>query len=727
MLCTACLSINLRPRPGSTDAGLYHILHPDSRSFEQALAADCPLCLIISGKLDKHLGPSAICDAFNACVVLWVPWKDGTNVESAHAASKTLTVMTRHGVTVLDKLPPLPELYRNYCIGNHSTTADQSSDKTRSNKRRKVARRDGRYPRTSVADVTDSLDDTTSGSSHTLGLARLWLNYCLTNHRQCKATAHAAQSPMPTRLINIEQPTKPWLVQAKHQLCGPYVALSYAWGQGRRVVTRKSNVQMHLRSLPVAGMPSTFADAIRVAVALGYKYIWIDAFCIIQDDDDDLSRELPRMGDIYRYADLTIYAAGAKSSHTGFFKGHEPPKSRPCHVPITYTTSQGSITHQTVLSVPWHGPDYLGERGWILQERVLSPRCLIFGDELAWSCTTTDARESNPVMASTRKVLSGRVFQPDLLRHQLFQDLEKPVETRNYSNHEKQSRIWQDLVQEYSEKQLSFAGDNLKALSGLAEIYHQAYGMTYAAGIWQQDAISQLAWYVAINDERPVAEEPDGPSWTWASAGKIRIRFRACPVKDHLEFVSNIDVLYNGELLGMDVKPANAANPYGAVTSGRLVLRVPLQRVLLSCSSEYAALRKDIVYDARRKDLLGHYFIDTREEPRYPGLILDPERHEAIAEAALDRPIGAKEDGLNAAGCRVWCALLQVHHVRSVGQFKATMLLLKKHDDGTFSRLGLGYSVEDPVPRNKAAKDSSARQSKIVGWLNDEAEIISVI
>lgn len=532
---------------------------------------------------------------------------------------------------------------------------------------------------------------------------------------------------MPTRLINIEQPTKFWLVQTNNRLRGPYLALSYAWGQGRRVVTLKSNVQTHLRSLPVDGMPNTFADAIRVAVALGYNYIWIDAFCIIQDDDNDLSRELPKMGDIYRYADLTIYAAGAKSSHAGFFKGHEPSKSRPCHVPITYTTSQGSITHQTVLSVPWHGPDYLGERGWILQERVLSPRCLIFGDDMAWSCTTTDARESNPAMAPTREALSGRVFQADLLRHRLFQDLEKPIENRNYSNHAKQGRIWQDLVQEYSEKQLSFVGDNLKALSGLAGIFHQAYGKTYAAGIWQQDAISQLAWYVAINDERPVAEEPDGPSWTWASAGKIRIRFRACPVKIHLEFVSNIDVQHNGELLGVDVKPANAANPYGAVTSGRLVLRVPLHRAILSCSSAYAALRKDIVYDARRKGPSGHNFIDTHEEPRYPALILDLARHEAIAEAALDRPIGAKEDGLNVTRCPVWCALLQVHHVRSVGQVKATMLLLKKHENGTFGRLGLGYIVEDSPSRDQAAKDSLARQSKIMGWLDDKAEIINVV
>jgi hypothetical protein len=50
---------------------------------------------------------------------------------------------------------------------------------------------------------------------------------------------------------------------------------------------------------------------------LGYKYLWIDAFCIIQSDETDKARELVKMDDIYRYALFTIYAKGLSSSKSG--------------------------------------------------------------------------------------------------------------------------------------------------------------------------------------------------------------------------------------------------------------------------------------------------------------------------------------------------------------------------------------------------------------------------
>lgn len=34
-------------------------------------------------------------------------------------------------------------------------------------------------------------------------------------------------------------------------------------------------------------MPKAYQDTVRVARALGVKYIWIDALCIIQDDRED--------------------------------------------------------------------------------------------------------------------------------------------------------------------------------------------------------------------------------------------------------------------------------------------------------------------------------------------------------------------------------------------------------------------------------------------------------
>jgi hypothetical protein len=55
----------------------------------------------------------------------------------------------------------------------------------------------------------------------------------------------------------------------------------------------------------------------QVTRMLGHKDLWIDAFCIIQNDETDKARELVKMGDIYRYALFTIYAKGSSSSESG--------------------------------------------------------------------------------------------------------------------------------------------------------------------------------------------------------------------------------------------------------------------------------------------------------------------------------------------------------------------------------------------------------------------------
>ena len=62
-------------------------------------------------------------------------------------------------------------------------------------------------------------------------------------------------------------------------------------------------------------LPQTFRDAIQVAGKLGISYLWIDALCIIQDDQDDWSRESVTMAKIYTYSVVNISAAA--SDHAG--------------------------------------------------------------------------------------------------------------------------------------------------------------------------------------------------------------------------------------------------------------------------------------------------------------------------------------------------------------------------------------------------------------------------
>lgn len=69
---------------------------------------------------------------------------------------------------------------------------------------------------------------------------------------------------------------------------------------------------------PDIDIPKTIRHTIGLVKALGEKYLWVDAFCIVQDDDMDLPAELRNMGAIYDNAYLTVVAATAWDANEGF-------------------------------------------------------------------------------------------------------------------------------------------------------------------------------------------------------------------------------------------------------------------------------------------------------------------------------------------------------------------------------------------------------------------------
>ena len=55
----------------------------------------------------------------------------------------------------------------------------------------------------------------------------------------------------------------------------------------------------------------------QLASLLGFRYIWVDALCIIQDDPTDQSYQIGEMATIYSSASLTILAASGENSDAG--------------------------------------------------------------------------------------------------------------------------------------------------------------------------------------------------------------------------------------------------------------------------------------------------------------------------------------------------------------------------------------------------------------------------
>ncbi|KAF2496219.1 hypothetical protein BU16DRAFT_370498 [Lophium mytilinum] len=106
--------------------------------------------------------------------------------------------------------------------------------------------------------------------------------------------------------------------------CGDdeFCALSYAWGRNPVLRALKSNIDslksyngIFEQERPV---PKTVLDAMNLARTLGFRYLWVDAICIIQDGEYDVKNTIERMDLNYRYAQLTIINASGTEANSGF-------------------------------------------------------------------------------------------------------------------------------------------------------------------------------------------------------------------------------------------------------------------------------------------------------------------------------------------------------------------------------------------------------------------------
>lgn len=167
------------------------------------------------------------------------------------------------------------------------------------------------------------------GSEHTNQQVRSWLKDCLERHPEFVSLHHDSEfvsrnglPPLPTRVVDVGTVANPQskLFEPSSITHEQYVTLSYCWGRDRFITTTLVNIEAHKQTLDWCTLPQTFKDAIQTTRNLGFKYIWIDALCIIQDSTGDKAKEISKMGDIYNNATLTIAVVGATRVAEGFLK-----------------------------------------------------------------------------------------------------------------------------------------------------------------------------------------------------------------------------------------------------------------------------------------------------------------------------------------------------------------------------------------------------------------------
>ena len=139
------------------------------------------------------------------------------------------------------------------------------------------------------------------GSPEKLADAKGWMEECIAKHDKCHTDRLVA---LPTRLIEVSPlgaPKSARLGTTKGKT-GSYIALSYCWGGNQPFKTTADRLHEYSENLPYEDLPKTILDAFQVTRSLGLQFIWIDSLCIIQDEKDDVAREMANMLQVYQNA-----------------------------------------------------------------------------------------------------------------------------------------------------------------------------------------------------------------------------------------------------------------------------------------------------------------------------------------------------------------------------------------------------------------------------------------
>lgn len=285
--------------------------------------------------------------------------------------------------------------------------------------------------------------------------------------------------------------------KTKLELQGEYIALSYCWGGPQALVTTVANLSAHITDgIDFGRLPQAISEAVALTSLLGVRYIWIDALCIVQDDDDLKIKEIENMASIYANATLVIIAAG--TLHTVNDSCLDTMSSLavvPFYNKAAGTTSPVCLSRTDV--------EYLDTRAWTFQERHLASRTLEFrgAQGTVFSCRES-CRQFTSAVTPNADVAGWSQGRPQHDNTPLLNN-------------------WHQVVKEYSLRALTYPGDRLPALASFAKHFHHTARTghdTYLAGIWESSLVDDLMWFSPpeMNPQLSLSEY-SSPGWSWIS------------------------------------------------------------------------------------------------------------------------------------------------------------------------------------------------------------------
>jgi len=457
---------------------------------------------------------------------------------------------------------------------------------------------------------------------------QIWVDTCLTKHMLCRSDGGSAwqtltgsykkrdllAATLPTRVIDVGDSETPPSLFISQGTSGRWVALSHCWGKHQPLKLESKSISAFTHGIPLDTMPPMFQDAVFITRQLGFRYLWIDCLCIVQDCKEDWLRESLMMGDIYKHAVVTISAEAAEDGSVGILSSTERGRiregaTRPKDmIQLSSHSAMHSIKGNLILvgkpamKIIHNAQGPLSTRKWVLQEEILSTSLLRFAEgQVWWQCHELQCNERFPFgYKASRELRANKVHIQESVE---WSPLRSFILTSRRGKTQKRGnniiriitgqqilRYWYGTVNEYCRRRMTYDADSLPAISGIAKEYQRQllYDHTsYKAGIWLKDLPQGLLWYTPRPDATK-ASPYVAPSWSWASISSgpyydLRLLEDLTP---------NEDLIH---LFGPRPKPRGVAtvldieltmcqeDPFGQIESGFMRLQGPCY-VVCHCS-----------------------------------------------------------------------------------------------------------------------------------------------
>ncbi|KAH7043819.1 heterokaryon incompatibility protein-domain-containing protein [Macrophomina phaseolina] len=283
----------------------------------------------------------------------------------------------------------------------------------------------------------------------------------------------------------------------------PYVALSYVWGGQNAELTVHENVLTRLfpggLEEPLKRMPTVIRDAIELVRRLGFRYLWIDSICIVQNSNRSWKLNADVMDIIYGNAELTICAADGQDACTGLKALNKPSSTQiiaECAPGVRLMVSR--LVEASIRK---------------------SKRCLIFTEgRVFFQCRSATMSEDIVTSPESADMSSG--WSLDLVQSPL-----KLLDSLRWRP------IWfyMNCIPLYSSRDLTKSGDIIAAFNGVANHIENALDSPLIFGLPSSHFDLALLWIpmgVAERREREGKEgseqkgvyqrrEQEFPSWSW--------------------------------------------------------------------------------------------------------------------------------------------------------------------------------------------------------------------